>query len=274
MGAAMDTISGYVTAPGSTFTAWTMAAGDSLTIRNGSLDPAKPNWLLNLWALNNAVGTLRVRSPRLHDNVQGIREVVAILDPEPFLPLGVPQKLYPQDTLIVEQSGSGTAGNIETGSLLVYYTDLPGASARFIDYATLQKRIVNIETIAVTLSQTGVGGYTAAVTLNSTVDLTIANTDYALMGFDNVTSSGGTELPGTISVRGPDTANLRCSGPGNSTKKDFTVPWFVRLSQWFGIPMIPVINSANKTGTLIDCTQNQSSNTVTADLIMAQLAPA
>ena len=54
MGLSMELISGKVTAPGSTLTALTMAAGNSLTVRNASL--TSDVRLLDMWAMNNAAG--------------------------------------------------------------------------------------------------------------------------------------------------------------------------------------------------------------------------
>ncbi|MGH9402866.1 MAG: hypothetical protein ACRD2P_12250 [Terriglobia bacterium] len=266
MGSGMDTVSGFVTAPGATFTPWTMAAGDSLTVRNSN--PAKRSFLLDMWGWNNTAGTLRLRSPKLHDNVQGIRESVLSNDVEAEFGLAISQTLYPQDTLIAEQTGSATAGQIETGSLLVWYEDLPGVAGRFLAPADVTKRIVNIFTNEVQITPGAGGGYQGQQAFNSLFDLTQANTDYALLGF--VVSA----RCATVSLRGPDTGNLRVSGPGEPTKRDITNNWFWKLSMATAIPLIPVINSANKAGTFIDIVANQTATAVTVDLVMAQLSPA
>lgn len=263
---ALDTISGFVTAPSNVFTAWTMAAGDSLTVRNAN--PAKRSLLLAAWPWNNAAGTLRVRSPKLHDNVQGIRVNALANDVENEVWPGVVQTLYPQDTLVVEQTGSATAGQIETGSLLAYYEDLPGVAARFIASADLLKRMVNVFTNEVTCTPAAAGGYSGQQAFNSTFDLSQANTDYALIGYSVSARCA------TVSMRGPDTGNLRVSGPGEPSKREVTTQWFKSLSDATGIPLIPVINSANKAGTFIDVVSNQTAAQVVVDLIMAQLAPA
>lgn len=264
MGTAMDTISGQVSAPGATFTGWTLAAGDSLQVRNG--DFSKPIYLLNMWAKNQVAGELRIRSPKLHDNVKGIHEIVVVNDVEPFLSDAVMQKLIPQDTLIAEQTGSGVGGQLEQGSLLVYYTDLPGVAARFVGLADVQKRQVNLVTVELALTPGAGGGYSGQLAINAQEDLLQANTDYAILGY--AVSARCT----TVSVRGADTGNLRCSGPGEPTKRDFTRNWFVHLSQQTALALIPVINSANKGNTFVDVVQDQAAGAVTVDLIMAQLS--
>jgi hypothetical protein len=265
MGTALDTISGYVTAPGATLTAWTPGLGDTLQIRNSN--PAKRTLLMEIWAYNQAAGTLRVRSPKLHDNVQGIRANVVASQTDFWLPFQISQLLYPQDILIVEQSGSATGGNIESGGLMIYYEDLPGVAGRFIDPPGLQKRGVNIVNVELALTPGAAGGYSGQLALNAQFDLLQANTDYAVVGY--VVSARCT----SVCLRGPDTGNLRCSGPGEPAKKDQTCEWFWKLSQWTGIPLCPIINSANKAGTFTDCVQNQAATAVTVNWIMVQLAP-
>jgi len=265
MGSALDTISGFVTAPGSTFTAWTTGLGDSLQIRNSN--PAKRTLLMESWAYNQSAGTLRIRSPKLHDNVQGIRASVFPASTDFLLPLQLNQLLYPQDILIAEQTGSATGGQIESGSLLIYYEDLPGVAGRFIDYTGLTKRGVNLVNVELGLTPSAAGGYSGQLALNAQFDLLQANTDYAVVGY--VVSARCT----TVALRGPDTGNLRCSGPGEPGKRDQTSQWFVQLSQSTNIPLCPVINSANKGGTFTDCVQNQAATAVTVNWILVQLAP-
>lgn len=260
----LDTVTGFVTAPSTTFTAWTMAAGDSLTVRNSN--PAKRTLLVDLWAWNNAAGTLRLRSPKLHDNVQGIRQSVLAGDVEPELDPYLTQTLYPQDSLVAEQTGSATGGNIETGSLLIYYEDLPGVAGRFIDLPTLMKRIVNYFTVDTSHTPAATGGYSGQAAINSSFDLWQANTDYALLGY--VVSARCC----SVCWRGPDTGNLRVGGPGEPTKRDVTNRWFVYQSEKSGIPLIPVINSANKFGTFVDVVSNQTAGAVTVTSIFAQLS--
>src|SRR6266487_656652 len=131
MGRAIEMLIGFVTAPSTTFTALTMGAGNSLTIRNCPFD--KRVLLLQAWTDSQGAGVFRVRSPKLHDNVQGIRLATVISEVKPLLPWPSLQPLFPQDTLVAELTGSATAGDIESGCMLVYYDDLPGSDARMID---------------------------------------------------------------------------------------------------------------------------------------------
>src|SRR6266478_1421664 len=265
MGRILDTVTGFVTAPGAVFTPWTLATGDSLAVR-----AATPNtniWLIGAWAWNQVAGVMRVRSPRMHDNVQGIRMRTPVNLVNNRIPVrligGAAQKLFTQDTLIVEQTGSAVAGQIETGSLLIWYDDVPGVSARTIDQATLKKAGVNIMAQEVTVT-TGVGGgYTGGVAINSQAgtDNWKANTDYALVG-------GFTDSRlATIAVKGVDTGNVRVSFPGELSEPDEAQNWFASLSAATGLPMIPVLNSQNKGAITVEGVSQQVGVTAVITLL-------
>src|SRR5437016_7931108 len=104
MGLAMEVVTGFVVAPGATLTAVTLAAGNSLTIRNAPFGAGI--WLTNLWSDHQAAGIIQLRSPRLHDNVQGIRARTVISETKPLLPAFFKQPLVPQDNLSLLVSGS------------------------------------------------------------------------------------------------------------------------------------------------------------------------
>jgi hypothetical protein len=265
MGLAMELISGRVTAPGATLTALTMAAGNSLTVRNAAL--TADIRLIDMWALNNAVGIFRVRSPKLHDNVQGIRYRVVAADPVPLMPSGAWQKLTAQDTLIAEIAGSATAGNIEQGQMLIWYADLPGSNARLANWSDIAPRVVNYLSNEVAVTPGATGGYSGQVSVNSLFDLLQANTDYAILG-------GMTDVKcAAVRVQSPDFANFGIGFPGYLGNRNFAGRFFIELNLMLGVPTIPVFNSANKNGTLVDVVQDQSGNAVNVTLILAQLAP-
>lgn len=263
----LDTVTGFVTAPGAVFTPWTMATGDSLAVR--AAVPGSNIWLIAAWFWNQVAGVGRVRSPRMHDNVQGIRMRVPVNIVNQKLPSlrnpGAVQKLFTQDTLIVEQTGSAVGGQIETGSLLIWYDDVPGIAGRFINGAQLTKFGVNIMGQEVTVT-TGVGGgYTGSVAINSTNDNFKANTDYALVGGYCDTRVA------TVGIKGIDTGNLRVSFPGEPSLQDFTADWFARQSDTTGIGMIPVFNSQNKAGITVDAVSQQVAVTTVITLLLVEL---
>jgi hypothetical protein len=263
---ALDTVAASGTAIGATLAAATIVAGDSFTIKNAV--PNSDIFLLNFWANMQAAGMARIRSPKFHDNVDAIRSRTRVNNLEPLLPWGQPQRLYAQDTEIVEIAGSAVAGDIETVVQLIYYADLPGQAARFITPDQLKQRGRNYfgNRLAITIGSTA--AYTGARAINADVDLLKANTDYAVLGMTSDIRAG------TVTLRGPDTGNLRVSCPAGadvqgSMKRYGT--FFRDLSMFYGLALIPVINSANKGGTLIDVLGDENGGTSNVTIWLAEL---
>ena len=266
MGRAIELLSGYVTAPSTTNTALTMNAGNTLQIRNAV--EGSDIRLIGAWTKNQTAGVLRILSPRLHDNVQNMRFFAPIGANYPqYLPQN-PQKLVSQDTLTVTLSGSATAGDLEIASLLVEYEDLPGVNARFLTTEELLSRTVNIMTVENTLATGTAGGNSGQEAINAEYDLMKANTDYALMGY--TTSVVG----GNIRWQGADLGNLGIGGPCPTLSLDMTRNWFVDMSNRLGRACIPVFNSANKAGILIDASQDENGVDILVTSIFAELSPA
>lgn len=264
-GAALELLCGQATAPSSTFTALTMNSGNSLTARNAPLNSMVK--ILQVWVDSQAVGVFRIRSPKLHDNVQGIRLRHTVSEPVPLLPMGVGVRLIPQDVLVAEITGSATAGDIESAAMLLYYEDLPGSAARLITFEELMRRAVTQVTVENLLSTGTAGGYSGEEAINAEFDLLKANTDYALIGYNVEVEALA------IRWRGADTANLGLGGPGIDTAKWLTADWFSRLSKAFGLPLIPVFNAANRSGILMDAHQDENGGDPTVTSILVELGP-
>lgn len=261
---ALELVVGFATAPGATLTALTMASGSSATVKNGT--PGKKIGLLSSWAFNQVAGTSRIRSPRLHDPNQGIRYQITANMVSPKTPMQVLQPLIPQDNLTLELSGSAVGGQIETQCTLIYYEDLPGISGRFIDRATLISKGVNEEVAEVVNAFGAAGGFSGEVAINSSFDNLKANTDYAVVGAVVKTQCAA------VTFRAPDTGGLRIGVPGEPTLHHVTSNWFVRLSDQYGLPLIPVVNAANKGSWLCDGAQNQAGTSVTTGWCLVELA--
>src|SRR3954471_24690797 len=137
---ALDTVTSGGTAIGATLAATTILAGDSFTVKNASL--SSDVWLLNFWVDAQVAGMVRIHSPKLHDNTDGIRSRTRLNNLEPLLPWGHVERLTPQDTELVELAGSAVAGDIESVVQLIYYADLPGQAARFMTPDQLRQRQV------------------------------------------------------------------------------------------------------------------------------------
>lgn len=259
----MELLTGFVTAPGTTQTAITLASGNSLTIRNGRA--GSDIYLLSAWVDAQTSGVLRVRSPLLHDNVQGIRLQTVASEVDPLLPLGVRQPMVSQDLLLVDLSGSATAGDIETACLLLYYEDVPGVAGRFLTAAEAMERIEHVVAVENTLSLGTGGGYTGEEALNVEYDLLRADRDYAILGYLVSAECAA------IRWRGVDFGNMGVGGPGNETDKFLTGNWFLNLSKYTGLATIPVFNRANIAGVLVDGAQDENGTDVILNTILGLL---
>lgn len=269
-GIGLEIIAGLVTAPDTTQTALTMNAGNSLTIRNAP--PDTPVRLLSHWVDTQLRGIVRIRSPKMHDNVQGLRHDTIASEVQPLLDPMFSERLYPQDTLTVDLSGSATVGDIESWAGLIYYPELPGQSARLIDVAQLRSRFVRLHTVENSLATGTAGGWSGEEAINADFDLMRANTDYALIGY-TVSPVAGQTVGECLAVRwrGVDTGNLGVGGPGTDTDRWLTNRWFVWLTERSGLPCIPVFNSANRAGILLDAHQDENGLDVLVTSIFAEL---
>lgn len=266
MGLGLELITGFTTGATAAFTGVTLAAGNSLTVRNSRLDARI--MLLQLWRdVQEAAVIFRLRSPKLHDNVQGIRFPGVVGETQPLLPDHFMQRLFAQDQLVLEGSGATVAGDINTACLLVFYEDLQGIEGRFVSEAQLIERMVNLVTVNNTIAAGAGGGYSGEEAINAEFDLLKANTDYAIVGYTVSAECAA------VRWRGPDTGNLGVGGPGSETDSHITASWFLRLARTYAMPLVPVINSANKGGTFIDVAQDENAAAVTVATILAELAP-
>jgi hypothetical protein len=262
-GPALDVITSQGTAIGASLVATTIASGDSFTIRNCAVTDKV--WMLNYWTHNLVAGMSRIRSPKLHDNVDAIRSRALVATLDPVLPLGVRVQFYPQDTEIVELAGSGVGGQIESVVQLMYYENILGPSARLIDYPTLlqrQKTVIG-QRLAITLGSTT--GYNGARAINGDNDQFHANTDYAVLGISSDINTAA------IAIRGVESGNMRAAVPGSILLWQLTERFFVKLSREFGMALIPVFNAANKAGVLVDAVNNQAGGTCNATIWLAEL---
>ncbi len=261
----LDTVSFTVTAPGAGPTAMAAVAGDPAAVRNARADSKVQ--LLAAWTKAQAVGFSQILFPAGHDLVRNIRYRNLANQCDNKLPLGVPQFMRAQDPLTVQQSGSAVAGDVELLTMLLLYDDLPGVGGRLISGSELVSRGVEQVTVEDTTTAAAASVYSGARALNAASDLLKANTDYALVG----AVLGA--VCGALTIRGTDSGNLRAAIPGLSGDAQWTVNWFSFLSDWWGVPCIPVFNSANKAGIFVENLQDENLAAVPFSLNLVQLAP-
>lgn len=267
MGRALEVVAGFCTNPGATLTTLTPSTGQSFIVRG--TDTTKTTWLTEGWAFNATAGELRITSPRLHDQIQGIRNRVTAALTAPLFPgmadAAFAQRLYAQDNLTVQLSGGGA--ELDCAAILIGYDDLAGVAGRFITNDILRKSGINLVTLEVTVTAVATGLFGGAVAINSTFDNLIANTDYAVLG-------GMADTRGcAVGITGVDFGNLRVGFPCEPSLRNETCNWFTKLSSIYNAAYIPVFNSANKAATTIDVQTNGAGGTFIINVLCAQLAP-
>lgn len=261
---AIDTVACYQGTVGSTLAAGTFATGDSGVVRNAPLT-SRPQLIE---AFSDNVTTAmpwRIRSPLLHDPVQGIKFPASVLCSGPLLPYRFSQPLEPQDTLIVELSTAASTGKA-CGVYEIFYPQLAGVAARLYGVGDIDPIIKNIKPVQV---QIGSGANTAGIwwdqVFTTTENLLHANTDYAVLGLLTDVAVA------CIAVKGIDTGNLRVGCPGNIDPK-MSANYFADLSAFSGYPTIPVINSANVGGLYVSIVSSAATGAaLNATIILGEL---
>jgi len=263
MGKALEIISGFDAAPAGTFQSLTPNTGDSFSVRN--FPASSRAYIFDEWSLSvGGVANVRTRSPRLHDNVTAIERITPNGVSRALLTSYERELLYPQDTLIIEDTSA--AASLVGLTTLIYYEDLPGTSARLYHWAELEPRILHLYGIPVAITTGGTAGdYEGAVAINATDDQLKANTDYAILGW-----ASDTELQ-TVGIRSADFGNLRVGGPGTVEQIE-TRDWFVRMDALIGRPAIPVFNAANKSNTIVDVVDSAAAGSANLNILLAELS--
>lgn len=239
MGLALEVVTGRVTNPGATLTALTANSGNSFSVRDYPAGQAA--YLEGMWTQQATAGAFQVHSPRMHDDVRGIRFTAAAANVRNLLDDWAEQYLFPNDPLRVELSGG--AAEVDAGALLIYYQNLPGVDARLSTWDQVKPRIVNHLTVVVaTAGPATSGDWSAGTVITTSSDLLKADTDYAVLGY----TTDAEVL--AVGLSGSDTGNLRVGGPGPIEPIE-TRDWFISLSQMHGTPHIPVFNSNNRGST-------------------------
>ena len=261
MGRTLQVVSGHVTTGGAgVFSALAANTGDSFVVAN--FEPSAKASLVDMWGTGAVATQLRLRSPRLHDQAQGIRLNLPLGAPQISLP-PFNQPLYPGDALTFEVADT-SAGELDVAGLLIEYDDLPGAAPRYESEAGIVSRIVNIIGVEVDVAASATAGdWSAGRAMNADFDNLKAGIDYALLGFV------GPLQQAAIAVAGPDTSNFKQGGMLRGVPID-DGQYFITRDRQLGRPSIPVINSNNKGNTLVYCASVANAG-IKVSLILAQL---
>ena len=258
-----ELLNGSVTAPSTTLTALTMGGTDSLRVRH--FDPGKKAYIAALWSNNQTAGELQVKSPKMHDAVQNIKVLAPATQPYPLLPLSMPVPIYSDDILDVSLSGSATAGDVETASILIAYEDMQASQGRYITAEEVKNKMINMLTIKCDLGSLSSAGYQGSQTIVADNDLLKSNTDYAILG------AVCNQEVGAICLRGADTGNLRIGLPNDGVRLYEEGGFLMELSKATGWATIPVMNSENKNNTTVEVFKNENTIQPIIYFILAEL---
>lgn len=262
MPTAIDTIQGIATNPGTTLTGITIASGDSLNVR--SMAPNSKAEIHFISRQGATAGAVRVFSPRLHDAVKGLTYFPNETPvSSTLLPPQLGQPVYSLDALSVQVSG-GTS-ETDAVALGIYYDDLPGSAAIVKDIPTVQGNRVNIKVVEVDVTQGSTAFAWVDTKINTTEDVLKANKYYAVLGYDTDT------VALAIGVKGPETGNYRCAGPGPTLVLS-TTDYFAKMAFWHNKPYLPTFNSNNRNGYFVSTCQLATGGTTKVSLILAELA--
>lgn len=273
---ALEIIAGQTTDPGAVFTALVPLEGNSFTLRSSAEATAVS--LLQIFnsggdVLNPQVVLTRVRSPFLHDNVNGITVSSGLaVDAASDRHIGLlnplaKQRLTPQDTLIVEASWGAAGSGIVHSGLLIYYEDLPGVEGTFITPEEVLARAINAVTVENTITALATGEWGTAEAINAETDLLRANTPYAILGYSTAVRAS------MVRYRASAWGNLGIGGPLDSIHPFHNIRWFSDLSEQTGLPLIPVFNSADRANVLIDVCTHAAGLDVKLHTHLVQLSP-
>lgn len=219
------------------FIAATNFTGGISNIRNFA--PTDTCRLIGFSRKGATAGTARIRSALMHDDLQAIRVRCPAADPTDHIPHWVPNYMYSQDSPLID--GDGTNTEVEAYTATFFYSNLPGAAARLHMLADVQPLIQQLVVQQVTISAV-VPPNPATGLLTALYNTLKANRDYAVLGFETDVALAG------VGIQGADTGNL-VAGFGVPADIFKTRDIFVRKSQEYGLPLIPVINAANAPAT-------------------------
>lgn len=239
-------------------------AGDSANVRNCPFG-AEP-LMLTHWLKTQTAGFYQWTHPAGHDTTRDFRGRHNIATALPMQAPGWGEPLEPQEALSCTLGAGAVAGDVELLHFLNYYPDLPGVNTRLIDLPELDARLVEYVTVEDTTTATVAATYSGARLITAGSDLLVANTDYAILG------AHVGAICGALTIRGTDTGNLHLGIPGMPARSDLTARWFPFLTEEFGIPLIPVINSANKGNITIENVTDENLVAVPFALVMVRLA--
>lgn len=260
MGLAIETLGFRVANPSTTFTAVTMASGNSSTVRN--FTPGTTARMEHICRQGATAGFWRVLSPVLHDNVRGVSYKFAETPSTLYMPdyYGVP--LASGDSLVIQ--GTGGTNETEVGAITIYYQDVLGLAAKLYSWEDIVGSIETLKPLEVDVTIGGTAGNWTDQLLTTTDGQQKADRKYAVLGWVTDTALAA------VAVYGGETGNVRMGGPGPTSGLS-TSHWFIDESKRMGTPHIPVISANNFGSSYVSTLTTATSGTAVVSLNLALL---
>lgn len=259
---ALELVTGRVLNPGAALTALTPNANSTFAVR--TTPEGTKVTLENMWGQNATGGVARIRSPRMHDNVQGVRVRVPKNDARLLLPFAIKEPLYNQDVLTVESTGG--AAETDTLCYVVSYEKLPGTEANLKSPAEVLPRIQNIMGAEVTLESGATAGeFGPTKFMSQEMNQFKRPHEYAILGYLVNTECAA------VAFHGTDIGEVRIGGPG-AVEPAWTGEWFLRLSEETGLPCVPCFQAGNTESILVEVMAAVAKTAVSVTVLCAMLS--
>jgi hypothetical protein len=259
----IDGLLAFVVAPGTAGAAAQFAAPGSATLQ----PDADPILAYALHCPQATSSFAQVITPSGHDTTRGWRvhqggtaQRSALVGVHPLTP-----KIERGETLSITIGGSATAGDVEFLVLGVAYPKIPGEFAG----ADVLRRVRHITTISGSLTPTTNGQWPTGTALAALQDTLRANQRYAVLG---VSIGNGDGIACAMLV-GPDTSNYRVPIPvwDGQIEPQSAPHRMAALAEMSGLPIVPVINSGNKTSTFLGLVANENGTARNVSLLLGLL---
>jgi hypothetical protein len=174
-------------------------------------------------------------------------------------------KIERGETLSITIGGSATAGDVEFLVLGIAYPKIPGEFAG----ADVLRRVRHVTSISGSLTPTTNGQWPTGSALASLQDTLRANQRYAVLGV----SLGNGDAIACAMLVGPDTSNYRVPIPvwDGQIEPQAAPHRMAALAEQSGLPIVPVINSGNKTSTFLGLVANENGTARNVSLLLGLL---
>lgn len=256
----LDTLLFRATAPGSSGAAANVAPPGSATLQPDN-DPV----LAYALAMGQAVtSSVQITTPSGHDTTRGWRSGGGQATARAQLITALP-RVRRGETLSVTIIGSATAGDVEAMALCVAYPQRPGGE--FIAPPS-EAQIEHITSLQGSLTPTTDASWPAGTTLAALQDTLRANRRYAVLG----ASIGNKDNILCLALSGPETSWYKVAIPVLDQAID-TLPHTIMpsLAKSVGLPLVPVLNSGNKSQTTVGLVGNENATARTVTIYLALL---